>query len=152
MKIQRKIKELLKGKNIGLWNSCYFLNLRDAKLTWEEKYALLHLFEYIVEKASPQTNIFSGIQFDMDTPGEVEYFGLNFRPINYNPDNWDDWNTVYVFNYYTGTHDKFYVEDLVKKHGSHWGSFKAGLRAWYDHMLLTGLVSRKPTSYKSVAV
>ena len=152
MKIQRKIMELLKTKDMGLWNPCYFLNLRDAKLTWEERKALLHLFEYIVEKASPQTNIFSGVQFDLDTPGEVEYFMLSFRPEGYNPDDWDDYEDIFVFNYYTGTHDKLYIEELSKKYGAHWGSFKAGLRGWYDYMLVTGLATRVPTNYKSVAV
>ena len=152
MKIQRKITDLLKTKNMGLWNSCYFLNLKDAKLTWEEKKALLHLFEYIVGKADPETNISSGIQFDEDTPGEVEYFCLNFRPQGHDPDNWSDFKTLYVFNYYTGSFDKYYVEGLVKKHGAHWGSFKAGLRGWYDYMLSSGLATRVPTNYKSVAV
>lgn len=152
MKIQRKIKSLLKSKDMGLWNPCYFMNLKDAKLTWEEKKALLHLFEYIVSEADPQTNISSGVQFDEDTPGEVEYFCLYFSPLGYDPDNWSDFRTIYVFNYYTGTHDKYYIEDLSKRYGAHWGSFKAGLRAWYDHMLLKGEADRKPTSYKSVAV
>ena len=148
MKIQRKIKEMLKEKGIGLWGKEYFLNPRDAKLTWEEKKALLHLFEYMVEKAIPETNISSGIQFDEDTPGDVEYFCLGYRI----GEEIDDWKNIYVFNYYTGTHDKFYVENLSKRYGSHWGSFKAGLRGWYDYMLLAGLVNRKPTNYKSVAI
>lgn len=147
MKIQRKIKEMLKGKGMVLWNPCYFLNLRDAKLTWEERKALLYLFEHICLDATPKTEIFSGIEFDEDTPGEVEYFCLY-----YEADDYEDYRQLYVFNYYTGTHDKYYVEDLVKKYGSHWGSFKAGLRAWYDHMLLKGEADRKPTNYKSVAV
>lgn len=148
MKIQRKIKNMLKGKKIGLWGKEYFLNPRDAKLTWEEKKALLHLFEYMVEKAIPETNISSGIQFDEDTPGDVEYFCLGYRI----GEEIDDWKNIYIFNYYSGSSDKLYVEDLVKKHGSHWGAFKAGLRGWYDYMLLTGLTDRVPTNYKSVAV
>lgn len=152
MKIQRKIKELLKTKNMELWNPCYFLNLRDARLTWEERKALLYLFEQIVEEAAPQTDICSGIQFDLDTPGEVEYFCLNFRPEDFNEDDWDDWGTMYIFNYYNVSNGKHYVEELSKKHGAHWGSFKAGLRGWYDYMLLAGLADRQPTSYKSVAV
>ena len=139
---------LLKSKDMGLWNPCYFFNLRDAKLTWEEKYALLHLFEYMVEKAVPRSNIWSGIQFDEDTPGEVEYFSLGYNT----GEGFEDWAKLYVFNYYTGVHDKFYMKDLSKRYGSHWGSFKAGLRGWYDYMLLSGLVTRRPTNYKSVAV
>ena len=152
MKIKRKIMELLKTKDMGLWNPCYFLNLRDARLTWEERKALLYIFKYIVEKAAPQTNICSGVQFDLDIPGEVEYFSLGFRPEGYNPDDWDDYEDLYIFNYYTVSNEKYYVEDLAKKHGSHWGSFKAGLRAWYDYMLLAGLAERKPTNYKPVAM
>jgi hypothetical protein len=153
MKIQRKIKELLKEKNIGLWNPCYFLNLKDAKLTWEEKKALLHIFEIIAANASPSTNICSGIQFDLDTPGEVEYFSLGFRPEGYNPDDWNDYEDLYIFNYYLDDRsDKYYIEDLSKRYGAHWGSFKAGLRGWYDHLLKIGRETRIPTSYKSVAV
>lgn len=152
MKIQRKIKEMLKEKNIGLWNPCYFLNLRDAKLTWEERKALLYIFKQIVEVAAPQTNICSGVQFDLDIPGEVEYFCLNFRPEDFNEDDWDDWGTTYVFNYYTASNGKHYVEDLSKRYGAHWGSFKAGLRGWYDYMLLAGIVNRQPTNYKPVAI
>ncbi len=152
MKIQRKIMELLKTKNLELWNPCYFLNLRDAKLTWEERKALLYIFKEIVEEAAPQTDINSGVQFDLDIPGEVEYFSLNYRPVDYNEDDWDDWGTIYIFNYYNASNGKHYVEDLSKRYGAHWGSFKAGLRAWYDHMLLTGLATRIPTSYKSVAI
>lgn len=151
MKIQRKIKELLKEKNIGLWNPCYFFNLKDSHLTWEERKALLHIFKSIVEDASPLTNITSGIQFDQET-GEVEYFTLNFRPKGYNPDDWNSWNSIDVFNYYEGDTDKFYVEELSKKYGANWGSFKAGLRGWYDHLLKIGRETRIPTSYKSVAV
>ena len=148
MKLKRKIMELLKSKDMGLWNPCYFFNMRDARLTWEEKYALLYLFEYMVDKAIPRSNIWSGVQFDEDTPGEVEYFSLGYNT----GDGTEDWDKIYVFNYYTGTHDKLYVEELSKKHGAHWGSFKAGLRGWYDYMLLAGLADRQPTSYKSVAV
>lgn len=151
MKVQRKIKELLKTKDIGLWNPCYFLNLRDAKLTWEERKALLHIFKSIVEDASPLTNITSGIQFDQET-GEVEYFTLNFRPKGYNPDDWNSWNSIDVFNYYEGDTDKYYIEDLSKRYGTHWGSFKAGLRGWYDHLLKIGRETRIPTNYKSVAI
>lgn len=153
MKIKRRIMEMLKTKDMGLWNPCYFLNLRDARLTWEERKALLYLFEQIVEEAASQTNVCSGVQFDLDTPGEVEYFTLSFRPEGYNPDDWDDYTDIYVFNYYRDdTSDKFYIEELSKKHGAHWGSFKAGLRGWYDHLLKIGRETRKPTSYKSVAI
>ena len=142
--------EMLKNKDMGLWNPCYFFNFRDARLTWEEKKALLHVFEYIVEKASPLANVSSGIQFDEDTPGEVEYFCLNYgvrEECGYDSD------TIYVFDCYRDdTSDKYYVEELSNKYGSHWGSFKAGLRGWYDYMLVTGLATRKPTNYKSVAV
>ena len=148
MKIQRKIKNMLKGKKIGLWGKEYFLNPRDAKLTWEEKHALLHLFEYIIENAVSETNISSGIQFDEDTPGEVEYFCLGYRT----GEGVEDWKKLYIFDYYNNTSDKHYIEDLVYKYGTHWGSFKAGLRGWYDYMLISGLATRKPTSYKSVAV
>lgn len=149
MKIQRKIKEMLKSKKIGLWGKEYFLNPRDAHLSWEERKALLHVFEYIVGEAIPETNISSGIQFDEDTPGEVEYFCLGYRT----GEGFDDWHKLYVFDYYRdGVSDKHYVEDLSKIYGSHWGSFKAGLRGWYDYMLTNGLVTRKPTNYKSVAV
>lgn len=152
MKIKRKIMDLLKTKDMGLWNPCYFMNLRDACLIWEERKALLYLFEQIVSEADPGTNINSGVQFDLDTPGEVEYFALNYRPQGHNEDDWDDWGTIYIFNYYTCTNAKHYVEELSKKHGAHWGSFKAGLRGWYDYILLAGLTERKPTNYKPVAV
>lgn len=147
MKIQRKVNNLLKSKDIGLWNPCYFMNSKDAKLTWEEKKALLHIFEIIVEKASPLANISSGIQFDEDIPGEVGYFCLNYgvrTDIGYDSD------FIYIFNYYGGYTDEYYVENLSKRYGAHWGSFKAGLRSWYDYLLNTGKETRKPTNYKSV--